>query len=127
MRILIIDDSKSVQKLVSWRLKNRGYEIVGTGSDGNEGVELFKEMLPDLMLLDITMPNKDGRECLKEVLTINPKAKVVMLSALGSPDMIEECLKIGAIAFIDKNKMMIKDHLESQVEEILKNIQKLAA
>lgn len=122
MKILVIDDSKSIQLLVSRRLKNRGMEIVGMGSDGNEGINLFKTTSPDLVLLDITMPNKDGRECLREILELSPHAKIVMLSALSTPEIIAECLNLGAIDYIDKNSLMIGNELEEKIEEIISNL-----
>lgn len=127
MRILIVDDSRSIQKSVSWRIQKLGHTVLGLGSDGNEGAALYKAHQPDLTLLDITMPNKDGRECLKEILAINPSAKVVMLSAVGNPEVIEECLQIGALAFIDKSQMMKGDFLERKIEEICKSIKAVAA
>ena len=119
MRILIIDDSKSVQKSVSWKLTKKGHEIVGAGSDGYEGLQLYAKTRPDLVLLDITMPNKDGRQCLKEILEMNSNAKIVMLSALSTQEIIDDCLKSGAIAFIDKNQIMTQEYLESQISEII--------
>lgn len=127
MRILIVDDSRSIQKTVSWRIQKIGHEIVGVGSDGNEGLKLFKDLRPDITLLDITMPNMDGRECLKQILRENSAAKVVMLSAIGSPEVVSECMSVGAIAFIDKNKMMTEDYLEHQLSLIVAQLAARAA
>lgn len=117
-KILIIDDSQSIQKAISWRLKKKGYEIVALASDGNEGFEKFKSLSPDLTILDITMPNKDGRQCLKDIISLNPKAKVVMLSAVSAPEAIAECLSLGAIAFISKENLMQESYVENEVDRI---------
>lgn len=127
MRVLIIDDSRSVQKSVSWRIQKMGFEVAGVGSDGREGVAQFQKLKPDLVLLDITMPNMDGRECLKRILEQDAQAKVIMLSALGSPEIVDECLTAGALSFIDKNQMMTKDYLERRIGEIVETLQARAA
>ncbi len=102
VRVLIVDDSRTVQRVVSAAVANAGAQVVACASDGEDGVESFRAHRPDLVLLDITMPNKDGRECLKEILALDPHAHVVMLSALSSDEVRKECLAEGAQDFIDK-------------------------
>ncbi len=119
-RILIIDDSKVIQRVVSEKLKAIQEEVVGLAGDGDEGVEKFKQLRPDLVLLDVTMPNKDGRECLKEILAIDPRASVIMLSALNSSEVIKECLALGAKAFIDKSVITEKDGLAKELARYLR-------
>lgn len=127
MRILIVDDSRSIQKSVAWKIQKIGHEVVGVGADGFEGLKLYQELKPDILLLDVTMPNMDGRECLKEILAVDPSANVVMLSAIGNPEVVNECIRIGAIAFIDKNKMMTEEYLEQQLCTIMQNMRSKAA
>lgn len=101
-KVLIIDDSSTVRKLVSSCVIALGGEVVGTAKDGEEGFERFKVLQPDIVLLDVTMPNKDGRDCLREIMAVNPRAFVVMLSSINSSEVISECLDLGAKAFLDK-------------------------
>lgn len=114
--VLVVDDSKTIQKVVSAAVKAAGGQVAGLCSDGEEGVKQFKLLKPDLVLLDVTMPNKDGRQCLREIMAIDPRAKVVMLSALNSDDIIKECLQLGALAFIDKISVSQVDSLAKELE-----------
>ena len=118
-RVLIVDDSKTIQKVVSAAVTSLGGNVVGTSSDGEDGVQKYKALKPDLVLLDVTMPNKDGRQCLKEIMEFDPRACVVMLSALNSEDVIKECLQIGAKAFIDKPSVSHNDALKRALERYL--------
>jgi two-component system, chemotaxis family, chemotaxis protein CheY len=118
MRILIVDDSRSIQKSVSWRLQKLGHEIVGYGSDGDEGLRLYRELKPDLVMLDITMPNKDGRECLRIIKEEDDNAMVIMLSALNSESVMAECISLGARAFVQKEKLTEKGYLEGIVDSL---------
>jgi len=101
-RILVVDDSKFIVQVLKKTLEGGGHEVVGIGSDGVEGFELFKEHNPDLTLLDITMPNRDGRDCLEDILNENANANVVMISAIKEQEVIDFCLEIGAKGFINK-------------------------
>lgn len=122
-RVLIIDDSKTIQKLVASCVTSLGATVAGIAGDGEEGVSLFNSLKPDLVLLDITMPNKDGRECLKEIMVSNPRATVVMLSALSSEEIIKECLALGAKAFLDKTVISQKEVLETELKRYIKGDQ----
>lgn len=102
VRVLIVDDSRTVQRIVSAAVADLGAVVVACASDGEDGLASFREHRPDVVLLDITMPNKDGRECLREILALEPGARVVMLSALSSEEVRKECLAEGARDFIDK-------------------------
>lgn len=119
MKFLIIEDSKILVKKISHYLKLIGFEVVGEAYDGFEGFEKYKELKPDVVLLDITMPNRDGRECLIEIINYDKKAKVIMLSALKADEVINECKKIGAIDFIHKDNLIqlqnFSDHLRASL------------
>ncbi len=123
-RVLIIDDSPTIQRVVISHVESAGGQVVGTATDGDEGILKFKELKPELVLLDITMPNKDGRECLKEILLIDARARVVMLSAISSPEVIKECLALGAKAFLDKTTGFTEGSLKA---ELLRFMNKEAA
>ena len=84
-------------------LKNSGkYDIVGEATNGQEAVDRFKELNPDIVTMDIVMPIKDGIEVTREILHHNPKARVVMCSALGQEAKVAESLKHGARDFVIK-------------------------
>jgi len=101
-RILIVDDSKFIVQVLQKTLESDGHEVVGKGTDGVEGFELFKEQKPDLTLLDITMPNRDGRDCLEDILKHDEHAHVIMISAIKDQEVIDFCLNIGAKGFLNK-------------------------
>lgn len=118
-RILIVDDSRAIHMMLGARLRAEGHEVVGMALDGLQGAALFRETRPDLVLMDITMPNADGREALKLVLECDPAARVLMLSALNAPELVEQCLKIGARGYLSKERLKDKGYLEAQVSEQL--------
>jgi two-component system chemotaxis response regulator CheY len=118
-KILIVDDSNTILKMITRKLTESGHEIVGTGQDGEEGVRLFREKQPDLVLLDITMPNKDGRACLEEIIAIKSSAKVIMLSSVSTDDVMKECIRLGARAFISKADLPSEGVVEKKIAEIL--------
>ncbi len=100
--ILIIDDSAMSRNKLKNILINGNHTIIGEAQDGLEGLNKFKELKPELVTLDVTMPNLDGIGCLKEILTLDENAKVVMISALGKGDTMLEALNLGAANYITK-------------------------
>ena len=83
-------------------LSKNGYEVVGEAANGREAIDKYIELRPDLVLLDITMPEMDGIEALKKIKMIEPKAKIIMCSAMGQQNMVIEAIQNGAIDFIVK-------------------------
>lgn len=102
LRVLVVDDSRFMAQTMQKGLEKAGFEVVGIGSDGNQGADLFRTHRPDLVLLDITMPNKDGRECLEEILGEDPLARVIMVTAIKDDEVLNACLKTGARGFVRK-------------------------
>ena len=102
--LMIVDDSKTFQKLLEMILTPY-FEIVAKGSNGHEAIELYKVHTPDLVLMDITMPNCSGKEALEKIVNTNPHAKVVMISGIGDEQTALECKKLGAKKFINKSKI----------------------
>jgi two-component system chemotaxis response regulator CheY len=101
-RVLVVDDAAFMRKMVSDALAKGGHEVIGQAGNGVEAIAQFRELRPDLMTLDITMPEKDGLETLKDVMELDPSAKVVMCSALGQESKVLESIKLGAKDFVVK-------------------------
>ncbi|MFW6207753.1 MAG: response regulator, partial [Spirochaetota bacterium] len=103
-RVLIVDDSMFVTKQISQILTSEGFEVVGSATDGVQGVEKYKELYPnvDLVTMDITMPKMDGVSALEKILEFDKEARVVMISALGKQDLVKKSLMIGAKNYIVK-------------------------
>ena len=101
-RILITDDAAFMRHMIKNVLVKEGYEIAGEACNGAECVQLYQELKPDIAILDITMPQKDGIEAVKEIMEIDPNARIIMCSALGHQTKIIEALEAGARDFIVK-------------------------
>ncbi len=121
-RLIIVDDSKTFRKVME-RILSPFYEIVGAAQDGAEGIELFLKTKPDLVLMDITMPNTSGKEALAKILEMDRTAKVIMVSGVGDDTTVKECLQIGAKAFVSKSKITSTDGIGSplcvEVEKVI--------
>jgi two-component system chemotaxis response regulator CheY len=91
-----------MRKMVSDALVKGGHEVVGEAGNGNEAVARFQELKPELTTLDITMPEKDGLAALKEIIELDPGARVIMCSALGQESKVLESIKLGARDFVVK-------------------------
>ena len=83
-------------------LEKKGYEIVGEANDGEEAIQMYTDLRPDVIILDITMPKMNGLSALREIKNIEPKARIVMCSALGQQQLILEAIKFGVKDFIVK-------------------------
>lgn len=101
-KILIVDDAAFMRMMVKDNLKKAGYGEFLEAGDGEDAVVKYTENQPELVLLDITMPLKDGIQTLQTIKQINPKAKVIMCSAMGQESMVVEAIKLGALDFIVK-------------------------
>jgi two-component system chemotaxis response regulator CheY len=101
-RVLIVDDAAFMRKMLGDVLAKGGHEVIGEGANGTEAVARYQALRPDIMTLDITMPEKDGLAALREILTLEPSAKIVMCSALGQESKVLEAIKSGAKDFVVK-------------------------
>ena len=101
-RVLVVDDAAFMRKMVSDALASGGHEVVGEAGNGEEAIDRFQELKPEITTLDITMPGKDGLEALKEIVAMDPSARVVMSSALGQESKVLEAIKAGAKDFVVK-------------------------
>ena len=116
--VLIVDDSGMSRMMLRDILEEAGYCIVAEASDGFEGELAYKQYEPDIVTLDITMPNMDGTEALKQIKDYDEDAKAVMITAAGQQNKVIEALKIGAEKFITK---------PFDKEEVVKAVTELAA
>ena len=101
-RVLVVDDALFMRKMVSDALVKGGHEVIGEASNGAEAITQYQALSPELTTLDITMPEKDGLEALREIIALDPSAKVIMCSALGQESKVIESIKAGAKDFVVK-------------------------
>ncbi|GAA0331890.1 chemotaxis protein CheY [Bacillus carboniphilus] len=100
--ILVVDDAAFMRMMIKDILTKNGFEVVAEAQDGAQAVEKYKEHQPDLVTMDITMPEMDGITALKEIKQLNPDAKVIMCSAMGQQAMVIDAIQAGAKDFIVK-------------------------
>lgn len=101
-RVLVVDDAAFMRMMIKDILKKGGYEVVGEAEDGVKAVERYKELQPDLVTMDITMPEMDGITAVKEIRKINPDAVIIMCSAMGQQAMVIDAIQAGAKDFVVK-------------------------
>jgi two-component system chemotaxis response regulator CheY len=101
-RILIVDDAKFMRMTLSNILIKAGHEVIGEGENGEQGIRLFRELKPDIVTMDITMPVMSGLEAVKQITTEFSDALVIMCSAMGQQKMVVEAIEAGAKDFIVK-------------------------
>jgi len=102
VRVLAVDDSKTMLAMMSAYLKGSNFELVATANSGPEALEKYKEHKPQLVLLDVVMPEITGLEILEKILGADTSACVVMVSSLGTENTVQDCLKKGAKSFVQK-------------------------
>ncbi len=100
--ILIADDSDAIRLVLRDILEIGKHTVVGEAIDGADTVEKYPQLKPDLMLLDLAMPKKDGLTVIHEVMEMNPKAKIILITAAGDMKIIDKCLADGAKSYIPK-------------------------
>lgn len=101
-RILIADDSIYMRESLRDILREAGHEVIGEAANGNNAVEIYRALTPDLVMLDIAMPDGDGIEALQRIMEINKDAVVVMLAVVGKPDLVLQALNCGARSYTTK-------------------------
>ena len=101
-RILVVDDAAFMRMMVRDMLKKIGHQVVGEAANGLQGVQMYKELKPDLVTMDVTMPEMDGVEAVKEIMSFDKNAKIIMISAMGQQAIVMDCIKAGAKDFIVK-------------------------
>ncbi|HAR62447.1 MAG: two-component system response regulator [Candidatus Margulisiibacteriota bacterium] len=117
-KVFIVDDSEFMINLLIKNLETIGCEVIDKATDGMDAIEKYKNIADnvDLVTLDISMPKQDGIVTLQELLKINPKAKVIMISALGNKDEVKKAILLGAKHFI------VKPFTPSIVKDVIKYV-----
>ena len=110
---MIVDDSEAIRNLLKDMLVVGKHEVVAEAVDGIDAIEKFNTIKPDVILLDVAMPKKDGLATLKEIKKTNLNAKVIMVTVRDEMDMIQDCVAAGALAYVFK---------PFDTEEVLKSI-----
>ncbi|KZL91279.1 response regulator [Clostridium magnum] len=101
-KVLIVDDAAFMRMMLKDILEKNGFEVIGEASNGVKAVELYQNVRPDIVTMDITMPDMDGIEAVKKIKAIDSTAKIIMCSAMGQQNMVMEAIKAGARDFIVK-------------------------
>lgn len=117
-RVLIVDDASFMRMTIKQMLEKNGHEAAGEAADGIEAVKKFIEVKPDVVLLDITMPEMNGVEALKRIKELEPTAKVIICSAMGQQAMVAQAIQGGAKDFIVKP--FEADRLIAAIDRVMK-------
>jgi len=117
-RVLIVDDSDNMRMTIKELSEANGYEVVGEAADGRFAMEMYTELKPDIVTMDVIMRDMDGIEALKHIITQDPGANVVMVSAMGQELFVRDAIVAGAKGFIVKpfGERQIVDAFEKALE-----------
>lgn len=115
-RVLIVDDALFMRNLLRDIFTEAGWEVSGEAADGNEALKLYRELSPDLVTMDIVMPERSGIDALQDIMAAAPEAVVIMCSALGQESMVMEAIQNGARDFI------VKPFQREQVLEVVQRV-----
>lgn len=102
MTVLIVDDSMFMRNIIEKILKQHGFEVAGEATNGREAVDKYKKLLPDIVTMDLTMPDMKGIDAIKLIKKENPAAKIIVCSSMGQKDFIKDAIDAGARGFVIK-------------------------
>lgn len=100
--VLLCDDSRALRMLTARQLTECGFDVIGEADNGFAAVAQYEALRPAVVLLDLVMPQQDGKQALRKILELDANARVVILSSLGAQSDIEECLRAGAKSYLQK-------------------------
>jgi two-component system chemotaxis response regulator CheY len=121
IKFVIVDDAVFMRTLIKRMIEeNTSYVVVGEGANGYEAIEQARKHQPDIVTLDITMPEMDGIMAIKEILVASPKTKIIMVSAMGQQSMVIDAIKMGAKDFI------VKPFDKTRVQQAIENVLKMS-
>ena len=115
-KVLVCDDAKFMRMMISTILSNGGWDVIGEAENGLLAVEKYKELSPDIVTMDMVMPEMGGIDALREILKDDPSARVVMCTAMGQDDLIAEANEIGAKA------VLLKPFLSEALLDLMKDV-----
>ncbi|MDQ0285567.1 two-component system chemotaxis response regulator CheY [Desulfofundulus luciae] len=116
-RILVVDDAAFMRMMIKNIVTKNGYEVAGEAENGKQAVEKYAELKPDIVTMDITMPEMDGIEAVKAIRAVDPNASIIMVSAMGQQAMVMDAIQAGARDFIVKPFQ--QDRLLQAIERVL--------
>jgi two-component system, chemotaxis family, chemotaxis protein CheY len=114
--VLVVDDAIFMRRAIREMLEKNGYEVIGEAENGKTAIQKYKEHKPDIVTLDITMPEMSGSMALKEIINLDKDAKVIMVTAMGQEELVKEAIIAGAKSFI------VKPFTEEKLIQVLQKI-----
>ncbi len=117
-KIMVVDDAAFMRMMLSNMLSKMGHEVVAEADNGRTAIDMYQKHKPDIVTMDITMPHMNGIEAVKGIVSSDPEAKIVMVSAMGQKEMVIEAIKAGAKDFIVKP--FKEDSVWAALERVLK-------
>lgn len=115
-RVLVVDDASFMRYIIKQTLDKHGFEVIGDAENGMQAAQKYLELRPDVVTMDITMPDVDGIEGVKLIKQIDPQAKIIMISAMGQEDFVRDAIMAGALGFL------VKPFKEEKIIEVLNAI-----
>ena len=115
--LLVVDDAVIIRKIITDTVTSLGWQVVGEAADGREAIEQYKKLNPDLVTLDLVMPEHDGMYALRGIMGADPEAKVVVVSAIEQKGVLKDAFKAGAMDFVVKP--FDKENLQNTLEQLV--------
>lgn len=119
--VLIVDDAMFMRVALGNMLKEWGFEVIGEASNGRQAIEKYRELQPDLVTMDITMPGMSGLDAVKQIIPEFPDAKIIMITALGHQRLVIDAIECGAKDFI--TKPFTPEKLKAVVDNVIQSMQ----